>query len=178
MKKTASIVFLLLLLFLSVASAHSKLVDSNPKAGATVTGELSQIQLTFNTPVEETSKISLSDGKNDIPVTDQKIDGSKLSGSIPKDLKNGTYQLSWDIIGEDSHNVKDSISFTIDRKEQAQAPKQEEKAPAAEKKTQQHEHTEKPAPEKTGNAQSATPWVIGGILVILAVIVIALTRRK
>ncbi|WP_338777754.1 copper resistance CopC family protein [Metabacillus sp. FJAT-52054] len=175
MKKIALMLFLALLFNSNVASAHSKLETSTPKAGETITGKLPEISLTFNTTIEESSKfILLHEGKTEVPVSDIKIDGSTLTGKIPDELKNGSYTVEWDIVGADTHVVKDSMNFNVQRE-----------TAAAEDKSPQTQEEEKPQTQepKTSSEQEKTssslPIIIGGVLVVLVIVfLISMFRKK
>ncbi|MGD6817014.1 copper resistance CopC family protein [Metabacillus sp. 84] len=188
MKKIIMLLLIALMVNNQQASAHSKLESSSPKAGETVTGPLSEITLKFNTEIEESSTFTfLYEGEKDIPVENISIEGDTLSGTVPENLENGSYSVNWDIVGADTHVIKDSLSFTVQREEAAdeereQTPEEkepkEETAPPDDEELQKGESTEKETSSDNEQGQSSFLLpIIGGILV-LAVIVIAISMRK
>ncbi|MBS2967765.1 copper resistance protein CopC [Metabacillus sp. KIGAM252] len=162
------------------ALAHSTLESSNPEKGSTVTEKLDEIQLTFNTEVEESSTFKvLKDRKTEVPVEQVQINGSTLTGQLPEQLENGSYTVSWDIVGADGHVIKDSLEFTLN----VPAPVQEEQPPAEDKKKEPaaEKKEETAAKEKTASetpSNDSTMVIIGSILAIAAVAAIFFSLRK
>lgn len=115
MKSKKQLIIFLVVVFLTWQTkvfAHSALVSSNPKAGATVKGALSEIILTFNTEIEKGSRLTLlHNGQTTKPhVT---VQGNQLVATFSSPLTEGRYTVRWEIIGADGHQVSGEYSFTV-----------------------------------------------------------------
>ncbi|MTH54420.1 hypothetical protein GKZ89_13535 [Bacillus mangrovi] len=184
MKKILFLLAVILIFSQQPASAHSKLESSNPEAGATETEPLKEISLTFNTRIEESSTFTLSrEGGEEVQVDNITIDDDTLRGTIPQDLENGAYTVSWDIVGADTHVIKDSINFTVQLPDQLE--EKTEEAPADEEpKADEPEGEEKKDTEtasenntESQNSQILLP-VIGGILLVAVIVIAVISMRK
>jgi len=95
------------------ASAHVKLTETMPVDGAQLSVAPKMAMLHFNKPTRVV-RVSLKQGDKPIPF---KFKPSKkllkmLHVSLPT-LSAGDYQLSWILLGNDGHKMKDSISFSV-----------------------------------------------------------------
>lgn len=98
-------------------SAHAKLTDSDPKAGASVDVAPKEIALTFNEKIEQSfSSMSVidSDGK---AVSDEK---AKVDTANPAVLRlpltrmhPGAYTVKWAVAGHDGHRRTGDLTFTV-----------------------------------------------------------------
>ncbi|KKB34712.1 copper resistance CopC family protein [Bacillus thermotolerans] len=114
MKKIFTILFFLLLTFSSPVFAHTGLKDASPSEGETVTEELQEITMEFNTAIENGSLFTLLD-ENGIEVAfeDIRLDKNKLIGTTSEPLIEGRYTVNWSIVGEDGHLIKGEYAFTV-----------------------------------------------------------------
>lgn len=113
----ASFILVLAALGLSAttASAHTDLVSSTPKDGATLDAAPTQIVLTFNEELlEDTVKIVAKSTTGDVGALSDvaQASGSKVEVPWPADAPGGTYELSYRIVSADGHPVTGSITFT------------------------------------------------------------------
>ncbi|MEK1829279.1 copper resistance protein CopC [Priestia megaterium] len=69
-----------------------------------------------------------------------KVEGHDLIASLDQPLKNGSYTVDWEIVGEDGHVMKDSIAFKVDVKDEAK----EENTQAAGKDSEKSKTPRKP----------------------------------
>jgi methionine-rich copper-binding protein CopC len=99
----------------TAASAHDYLVSSSPAAGATVSGSLSSVALTFDDVVlDEGGRGAL------VQVTDASgrnfergcasVQGRTVSAPVALGGP-GTYRVTWQIVSADGHPVSDSLQF-------------------------------------------------------------------
>ena len=97
------------------AFAHAILMESNPKANATVSGADVPIQLRFNVRVDGgRSRLHLvaPDG------TEVKLDTVKQTKpdtleSHVSGLKPGAYKLQWQVLASDGHLSRGVVDFTV-----------------------------------------------------------------
>jgi methionine-rich copper-binding protein CopC len=100
------------------ASAHNVLIDTSPKAGASVTAGPTQIRFDFNSPVEQ--------GENNITVLGPNgthwersetatVLGNSVSTPVAPLGPAGVYTASYRIISTDGHPVTGDITFTLTR---------------------------------------------------------------
>ncbi|HWL25656.1 MAG TPA: copper resistance CopC family protein [Ureibacillus sp.] len=124
MKKIFISTLFLVFMFASTTFAHSSLTASNPTDGQIVEGNLTEITLKFDTGIESTSLITLTtESGEEIPV-DISVNNDTLKAKISTELENGTYQVNWNIIGEDGHPINGSYLFLVNKSEEAEAASQ------------------------------------------------------
>ncbi|WP_163530017.1 copper resistance CopC family protein [Halobacillus ihumii] len=115
MKKVVLLTIVCLFMFGNYVYAHTGLKSSNPENASTVTEELSDITLTFETQIEQTSSFELQNANGEtVAVNNLSIEGNTMTGSIAEPLENGDYQVVWNIIGVDGHPIEGEFSFTVD----------------------------------------------------------------
>ncbi|NQE64309.1 copper homeostasis periplasmic binding protein CopC [Caulobacter sp. RHG1] len=98
------------------ASAHAKLVSSNPAATATVAAPKT-ITLTFNeklAPAFSTFELAMADGMK-VPVkTTVSKDRKSITGAPQGKLMPGGYKITWRAAaGEDGHRMDGVVPFTV-----------------------------------------------------------------
>ena len=107
------------LLYGNVVYAHPQLQSAEPAAGA-ATASPQQIGITFNEAViPKFSGIELRDhsgkliatGKSETDAGDKKI----LVVPLKEQLAPGDYRVEWHAVSEDTHRVKGSYSFSVNR---------------------------------------------------------------
>jgi methionine-rich copper-binding protein CopC len=109
----------LTLLATPVASAHSKLISSDPKSGAVVTVLPKQVVLTFNEKLMVINKINPSkmviteSSGIQIDKKDSKVVGSQLITSLKSSAKSGTIRVRYHVVSEDGHHVDGTFTFKL-----------------------------------------------------------------
>jgi copper resistance protein C len=100
--------------FVPSALAHTGLESSVPQDGEVITENISTLSLTFNTIIEDTStfKISKESGQ-EISLAEHIIKEREMIGTLSSPLQDGTYIVTWKIIGEDGHPIEKSYSFSV-----------------------------------------------------------------
>ena len=111
--------FITILLVFSLnghAFAHTGLESSSPQNGETISEEIQQIILTFETKIEQTSTIQLksADG-TEIPVKEITINDNQMVGNLEAPLDHGDYQVLWNIIGADGHPIEGTFTFNVNK---------------------------------------------------------------
>lgn len=112
-------IFIAILLVFSLnghAFAHTGLESSSPQNGETISEEIQQILLTFETKIEQTSTIRLksADG-TEVPIKDITITDKQMVGNLETPLGHGDYQVLWNIIGADGHPIEGTFTFSVNK---------------------------------------------------------------
>ncbi len=100
--------------FAGVTQAHTELYDSKPAAGSEVNVSPEELFLSFSGDVR-VIKLKLTDGNGKQvdfgfkPVVDA---ASELTWPLPE-LKAGSYQVEWTVMGEDGHTFQNSYAFSV-----------------------------------------------------------------
>ena len=112
------------LAFAGTAQAHTRLVSSSPAANATV-AKPGRVVLTFNERVVAnftgatlvmTSMPGMA-SHQPMPISGftsaMSADGKRLTLQMRRALTAGTYQLRWHAVGDDTHRMEGTFSFTV-----------------------------------------------------------------
>ncbi|WP_231638546.1 copper resistance CopC family protein [Paenibacillus sp. JCM 10914] len=107
---------LLVLVFPTVTSAHSKLETSIPAADSKLTESVSEVSLSFNENIDETlSTLKVLDQEGtEVEVSSVQVEGQTLSGTLASPLSSGAYTVEWKIVGGDGHPVDGTYAFEVD----------------------------------------------------------------
>jgi methionine-rich copper-binding protein CopC len=181
------IIGLLLACFLAVPTAsfaHTHVQTTVPENGTTVTEPLKEIKLSFETPIEKISTMNVTKNGQKISLASQKVEGHDLIASVNQPLENGSYAVDWEIVGEDGHVMKDSITFKVDIKDEAKeentqaAGKDSEKKQSATQSEQNQKSEVANDDEKAENNDSSSFFVIMIIAIVVVVGALLLIFRK
>ena len=176
--RAAAGMLLLAVVLLSVgppptAAAHEQLLRADPAAGATVTGPVAVIRLTFSdaiSPGFAAATFAVDDQPaRSVNVT---VDGATLT-VVPPDPAPTTRQrwtLAYRVVSGDGHPIVDQLSFTVTpsgRPTDASAASTQSSPPA-------------PAPATQPSAGPGRRWLaaVGGVLLVGVVAVAARVRRR
>ncbi|OIK11838.1 copper resistance CopC family protein [Bacillus sp. MUM 13] len=173
------VLFFLAGLFLMVplaASAHTGLESSNPSRGQVITSELKNINLVFESKVENLSTMKVMKGEVEVPVS-VKVNDSHMTGVLSKPLASGSYKVLWKIVGEDGHPISGEIPFTVN------VPKKEtEKKITVKKTTEKTAEQEKKAVSDNSKTEekssSSTVFMIVLGLILIAGILLLFKKKK
>ena len=154
--------FIAILLVFSLnghAFAHTGLESSSPQNGETISEEIQQIILTFETKIEQTSTIRLksADG-TEIPVKDITITDKQMVGNLEAPLDHGDYQVLWNIIGADGHPIEGTFTFSVNKPDTEEDSNLEE-ANTPSQSENNSEVTDNPSTNQT-EADEETPKII------------------
>ncbi len=124
MKKIIISTLFMVFLFATTTFAHTNLKTSNPTDGQIIDSSLSEITLQFDTGIEDTSLLTITDeAGEEIPVSTS-VNNDILTAKVESPLKDGTYQVTWNIIGEDGHPMSGSYLFMVNASEASEAAAQ------------------------------------------------------
>ncbi len=155
-------VFITILLVFSLnghAFAHTGLESSSPQNGETISEEIQQIILTFETKIEQTSTIRLksADG-TEIPIKEISINDNQMVGNLEAPLDHGDYQVLWNIIGADGHPIEGTFTFSVNKPDTEEDSNLEE-ANTPSQSENNSEVTDNPSTNQT-EADEETPKII------------------
>jgi methionine-rich copper-binding protein CopC len=101
------------------AEAHSRLVNSSPSKGSTVSTSPQSVWIEFNENLLQLDEKKI----NALTVTDSKgrrvdilktmIAGARITTKIKGVLKKGKYQVKYRVVSEDGHPVQGSYFFSV-----------------------------------------------------------------
>ncbi|QGG55051.1 copper resistance CopC family protein [Paenibacillus sp. B01] len=113
-KMSFVLLFFTLLLPIS-AFAHTGLDTASPNKDATVQKEITTVEMTFKTTIEDLSTFTLKNDKGEeISVNSISVKEKEMSGQLEQPLATGKYTVDWKIVGVDGHPIKGSYSFAVD----------------------------------------------------------------
>ena len=97
-----------------LVQAHTKLVKSEPAAGAAVASP-KQIQLWFNEKVDPAvSKIEVRSASGKVQLGPAHAMGDKsLMAAVSAPMAGGKYTVAWQAAGDDGHVVKGEFTFSV-----------------------------------------------------------------
>ncbi|TQR20071.1 copper resistance CopC family protein [Psychrobacillus vulpis] len=177
MKKIILIAFVFMLSFANSAFAHTGLESSSPANGEVIKEELSEITLTFEGKIEQSSTFELKNSNGEsIPVENISINEGQMVGALSNPLENGNYEVVWSIIGADGHPIEGNIPFTV---EVAAA-----ETPVEDKVVEEENTVETPVTEQAKQAeevQSSTnivPIIVIALIAIIVGVFFWLRRKK
>lgn len=115
-KRWLSVIAVCLLLILPTnAFAHTKLESSSPENGQTVTVEVKEVSMVFNTIIEPLSKFEIKDQQGTTyALTDIRTEKSTMTGTLEQPLHDGSYTIEWKIIGLDGHPITGAFGFEVE----------------------------------------------------------------
>lgn len=104
------------------ALAHTRLLDSTPAEGDTVT-EPAQVTLTFNEAliVEGTAMVVTDAAGVSTPLEPTFPTPDVVAAELP-DLANGVASVAWRVVSADGHPVEGVVTFTVDNPEPVVTP--------------------------------------------------------
>lgn len=116
------------------ASAHAELLRTTPEDGAVLEQAPAEAVLTFNEPVQllDSSSTRLFPGDEAPLDLDSRVSDTEVVASLPGDLADGSYALSYRVVSADGHPISGAITFTIGHADSpASAPAIETETPQA-----------------------------------------------
>ncbi|WP_088071241.1 copper resistance CopC family protein [Gottfriedia luciferensis] len=179
MKKGLAFIILLLFLFPTMASAHTKLVSSNPSNGQVVTEPINQITIEFEEALEKLGTVKLYKTGAAATVANVSVKGNKLIADLPNSLENGDYKIEWKVISEDGHPVTGQIPFKVQLKQVENKATTENKTTDKAVKDKATEKQHKEATPKKEKSKYLIPLVAIGVFgIALMVGGVLLWNRK
>jgi methionine-rich copper-binding protein CopC len=183
------------------ASAHDRLVESDPATGAVLTAVPDDVVLTFNVDVQPLgTALELRDSSGEqASAAETTVSGREVSLPVSADLPDGSYTLLYRVTSSDGHPISGELPFTLEgtaaAPTQATGPADPTTTPAATPAP-----TTSPAtsvattgpgrPTQAGlsdssdrEAESAAttsfPWVVlGGLVVVIVAVGVGVAARR
>ena len=178
------------------ASAHDRLLTSDPADGAQLAAPPAAITLTFNTePLPVEPQVVVSDSAGTVVTQGAPtIDGSTATFALDPAVALGgdTYTVAWRVVSSDGHPIEGTFAFAVAA--QPEAPATDD--PATDTATPEETATEEPppgtppepsappttdaaAPAAGGrSARRAARGGRGALVVAAAVVVVVVLRRR
>jgi methionine-rich copper-binding protein CopC len=99
----------------SPASAHAKIVSTDPADVSTLTSAPTAVTLTFDEPVLTTGAaiVATSADGTAIALGAPTFAGPAVSASWPTSAPGGVYRISWRIVADDGHPETGTFGFTL-----------------------------------------------------------------
>lgn len=108
------------------ASAHDRLLSSDPADGASVDEAPAQITLVFSADVLAAgAQVAVTTPDGTVPA-DVTVDGDEAVAALPDDLPGGDWDVAWRVVSSDGHPIEGDLSFTV-----AAAPASPSPSPSA-----------------------------------------------
>lgn len=103
-----------LLVFASIAAAHTPLTASVPAAKAIVPAPVKEIVLEFGGDVRLTAVVLTDEqgGSRKVAAPPAAV-AKKFALAVEEDLKAGAYTVNWRAVGADTHVVSGDFRFTV-----------------------------------------------------------------
>ncbi|MGM7422282.1 copper resistance CopC family protein [Cellulosimicrobium sp. CpK407] len=181
------------------ASAHDRILSSDPADGAQLATPPTAITLTFNTePLPVEPQVVISDSAGTVVTQDAPtIEGSTATLALDPAVALGgdTYTVAWRVVSSDGHPIEGTFAFAVAA--QPEAPVAEEptadeatpEEPASEEATTDAADETTPEPATTQATDAATdaedggssivPVLVGlGALVVAAAVVVVIVLRR
>ncbi|WP_265522757.1 copper resistance CopC family protein [Oerskovia flava] len=178
------------------ASAHDRLISSDPADGAELADPPSAITLTFNTePLDVEPRVIVTDAAGEtVAEGAPTMDGTDAVLALPDALPGGAYSVAWRVVSSDGHPIEGTFAFDVAEQaepatEDATETPAETESPAEETPSETAQATETGAPAETpagtdgsssDDGGSVLPIVagVGGVLVVAAVATVLVLRRR
>ena len=107
--------FLIVVLLVVSASAHSLLLDASPAAGSVLAAPPRALALRFNNRIEKRlSRLRLVDEQGQKRELEVEVDGAadRLTAPVTS-VAPGRYRVEWQVLSTDGHVVSGRYSFTV-----------------------------------------------------------------
>lgn len=190
-RKSVVVSFVFLVIILLVPTpilAHTGLQSSSPEADSIVEQGFNEIVLEFNTEVEPLSSFKLkAQNGSELQIDTLDIDGSRIVGTIDDEIPNGIYTVEWKIVGSDGHPIEGDFKFTVNVQgvEPTPSPEQEPVDSASPIPTVTVDQGASPQEDvpveergKEQGGQNTGIWIVVGIVIIAATVLLFGMRRK
>ena len=163
------------------ASAHDRLISSDPEDGATLDEAPAAITLTFSAALLGTgSQLIVTDGQGEeVAAGDPVVDGEVVTASLPGDLPGGDYTVAWRVVSSDGHPIEGTFGFDVAAQGPSPEPSEEAASPLP---TGESEPTAEQSPAQgeatSGSDGGRSPWLLGVALLATAAVGTAVVVRS
>ncbi len=190
-KRLLFFIIVLLIAFPTAVGAHTHLETSDPEENSVLNEDTGTITLMFESTVQELNEITLThEHGEELPVekvTHEPAD--TLVVTLPDQMEDGNYTLSYSITGEDGHVMEQELAYQFKNVEEEDVVEETEEATdeqeASEEATEE-EATESDQVEENvtkdstdeANENSTLIAVIAIVLIVVAILAILMLRKK
>ncbi|WEZ06775.1 copper resistance CopC family protein [Priestia flexa] len=180
MRKIMMFLMVMLLTLPTVSFAHTHVQTTVPENGATVTSQLTEIKLSFETHIEKVSTLTVTKDGQELSIDSQEVSGHDLIGTFEEPLPNGEYEVKWNIVGEDGHVMEDAISFTVnaDQEEVTSENKDTQKESATEEAEKSSSPDEQTEAESTSENSSFFVIMIVAVVIVATALIFVFRKKK
>lgn len=109
----AALALALLTVVAPAAAAHDQLISTDPPDGAVLDTAPASVGLTFSEDVLDISTTVVVAGPNGSVPTTPSVDGTTVTATLPGELPDGAYTVTWRVVSNDGHPVQGSFGFTV-----------------------------------------------------------------
>ncbi|MEU2200675.1 copper resistance CopC family protein [Isoptericola sp. NPDC019482] len=96
------------------ASAHDRLLSSDPADGATVEEAPTELTLVFSADVLAAgAQVAVTTPDGTVPA-EVAVDGDEAVAALPDDLPGGDWDVAWRVVSSDGHPIEGELAFTVD----------------------------------------------------------------
>lgn len=97
------------------ASAHDKLIDSDPAADQRLAAAPSAVTLTYSADVLDmgAAVVVSDDGGTDWVSAAPTVDGPTVTAVLDEGLPDGGYEIRWRVVSSDGHPITGVVPFTV-----------------------------------------------------------------
>lgn len=171
--------FAFVLVTATPASAHARLVSSDPKDGATLTAAPKQAVLEFSERLDaQSTQIAVTDSSGGVvPAVPFAVNGQKLTQPLSLTLA-GTYTIGYRLVSEDGHRVDGKLTFTV---QPATTPSDAASAGASPSNavpSPLKSETKSTADQIAETSGTTIWWIAGGVALAIGLFVAVSAMRK
>lgn len=172
------------LLTAAPAAAHDQLVGSDPPADAVLATPPSAVTLTFSAELIDISATVLAEGPGGaVVVGPPTVVGTQVSATLPADLPNGAYLVTWRVVSGDGHPIQGTVGFTVEAPVGTPAPTPTATPAGTPTPDPSTPPTAEPEPTviaTTGTTGPSPFLAVGtaGLLAVVTAVVVMLERRS
>lgn len=164
------------------ASAHDRLLSSDPADGAALDEPPAAVTLTFSGEVLETgTQVVVTGDDGQVAGGTVAVDGDVVTASLPADLAGGAYTVTWRVVSADGHPIEGTFGFDVAEQAASSTPSSEQSEPATPTPTDEAEPTTEPSPTQgatPGDGGGRSAWVLGAALLAAAAVGTAAVVRN
>lgn len=172
------------------ASAHSVLLGTDPDDEEQLAAAPQEVSLTFNEDITElgTEVVITTEDEEVVSDGDAVIDGPVVTQGLVEDRPAGAYTVTWRAVSADGHPISGEFTFTAaesasgetgeeEGTDDSPAPGEEDTQDAEDPADAQDDGDDDSAAAEDAGGISASTWVIIGVLIVAAIILVTVLAR-
>ena len=186
----AAAVMAVLIGFGTPASAHSVLLGTDPDDEEQLAAAPQEVSLTFNEDITElgTEVVITTEDEEVVSDGDAVIDGPVVTQGLVEDRPAGAYTVTWRAVSADGHPISGEFTFTAAESAAGETgaaagtgdspdPDEEDPQDAGDPADAQDDGDDDSAAVEGAGGISASTWVIIGVLIVAAIILVTVLAR-